>query len=298
MLTLYITDKQLTLVTPLYFKNKIKQGVLYLPFESFDSDLCAESLLSYVKENCLMGSPVVLAISMDHVLFREVVWDMEFSDWQVYQSVRRDFEHYFPDALSDEFWMDFEVIHLKNEDSGSQLKLQIYAVPKKLVQPFITILEYARLKLRAVDMDALALAKIFPGLGLNNVKDVPKLPDQFKAGIIVEEDFAWFIECNNQSIVRLKKSIFLTEQPDAFLNAFQAFLSENLWDISKIFFISGLENPSSLLELLKDRLNVTPYPVDFFKQFNFLSGLTGARFIKNHPFSSLVHLGLREHYGN
>lgn len=296
MLTLYITNTQMTLLSLLKSSSREAMYSLHIPFESFNAALLAERLIHFVKEKHLTGSAVVLAISMEHLISREVVWHKKFSDWQIYQSIQMNFSQYFSGASVDEFLLDFEAIKWKDTHEGeNQYLLQIYAVPKVLIGSYVAMLEYAGLKVMAVNIDRLVLKDFFCDLE----KRTSFEPGRLKFGMIIEEGFVWLIERLAQGHVRLEKFVlFPSWSSSVFLDFFQSFVGEEILETPDVFFIGESQATTAMRDILNSKLGIKCCQIDPFTNMECLSGLLDSHFIASYPISLAVHCGLRGHYGN
>lgn len=288
MFTLHITNTKIILFAPL------KEGLrnfLSIPVESFNSHLPAESLMAFVKANQGKKDKVVLSLSNECFLYRQIKWDKQQSDWQIYQSILINFNEYFSKPL-DEFLIDYECLSIRKVPYHEKIRhlLQIYAAPKSLIGSYISMLEYAGLKASAVDVDPSVLGSFLPGL--------EKVKQEFlRFLMLIEGKFLWLLDCKRDNI-RYEKIVLSSWNPSDFLIFFQSFIGEEYLDKPEIFYVGKSQILSNIQEVLKNNFSIKCRPIDLFKKDSFLLEGVCPLFMINYPFSLAVHCGLRTRYGD
>ncbi|MBS4540010.1 type IV pilus assembly protein PilM [Clostridium sp. D2Q-11] len=170
-------ENAITINTP---KNSIDDGNI----------MNIHTLSSYIKENLdkhgFKGSKGVITLDYPNVISREIMLPFAKED-ELEEMVRYEIEQFLPIML-DDYVIDYRKREEFEEDSVKKLRLLVVAIPKKIVEGYMELLEVLDLDPYALDLNSNAVSKLIHKKSRINTK------------IINENDTLAFIDIGYKNI--------------------------------------------------------------------------------------------------
>lgn len=138
--------------------TKLPEGVV-INMKILAPDILSDTLKTAKRQGKLSGSRCVLCISGSNIIIRHIIMPM-MSEEQIYQNVLSEIATYLPIDTS-KYSIDYSVQEIKHEGRISQLRVMVVAVPKDLVNSYISALNKAGLKPVRIDILENCIEKLF-----------------------------------------------------------------------------------------------------------------------------------------
>ncbi len=298
MLTIYVASNYATLLgTP---KSNTLTEVDAFEWTSFEADkvsLLANLAKTFLKTNLLSTTSVVLALSMDYISSRQILLDQPRSDWEIYQAVQQNFNQYFPALDRQDFYMDFEVIKREVPDYDMRSLLKLFVAPKALIELFVSTFQTINLKIKAIDIDTLALGEQLKTCRWEG-RGAP-LPDPitFNMGICIENRWIYLMEWFEDGSLRLINSgLAIPFHAPDFVSFFKSWKGVDRLEDPLVFCMGSQDSLLQIQEILWDTFRVKSFSVTVFDG---PSCRTDRECLAtSYPLSLAIHYGLRLRHGD
>lgn len=122
-----------------------------------DSQLLTDTLGQLLSTTPTYSKNAVVAVGGEAMFARELVFPVMTKE-ELQEAIRWDLEKYIPYA-PDSYYYDFSIVGAGNSDS--EIKVLLAAAPKEIVNNLIAVIKNVGLRLVAVDMEPLALHRVF-----------------------------------------------------------------------------------------------------------------------------------------
>lgn len=154
-------EDAITIDTP---KNSIDDGNI----------MNIHSLSSYIKEGLnkhgFKGKKGIVTLDYPNVISREIILPFAKEE-ELNEMVRYEVEQYLPIMLSD-YVIDYRKREEFEEDNIKKLRLIVVAMPKKIVEGYMELLEVLNLDPYALDLNSNAISKLINKKTKINTKDI------------------------------------------------------------------------------------------------------------------------------
>ncbi|WP_034429841.1 type IV pilus assembly protein PilM, partial [Caldisalinibacter kiritimatiensis] len=126
-------------------------------------------LNNVIKENKIKSKKVVFTIQSTSVITREMILPYAKPN-ELENIVKNEVEQYLPIML-DDYVIQFMILDEIKEERNKQLKVQVTALPKYIIEACLDIIKDLKLKPLALDINSNSVSKLFnKGLKINDEK--------------------------------------------------------------------------------------------------------------------------------